>query len=153
FGYLNYVSHCSSEGGLKTFRTIPPQEVVLFELESSMVIDDLLATGWRAVEVLDEQNRVHHYERGSNGGVAKEIRQQPSSSIRVSRVRDQQLRWNLIRNDEVARSANNEVVARYSQFRWRGGWLQLSMSPILGYGESCFFSRKDELLDWLRKSA
>ncbi|HZQ75026.1 MAG TPA: hypothetical protein VFB08_19090 [Burkholderiales bacterium] len=150
-GYLSYLHHCQAESGLHIERTIRPQREVFFDSMPSVSANELIASGLTAVEIARPNGRgIARHEATGQGKLTTQIIDRPRSQIRVSYIRNEELPWHVLREDKIVRStSDNALLARYSAFAWRGGWLQVSLSPLLGTGPSCAGNVKDPIVTLL----
>ena len=150
-GYYKYKQYCSTEGGVRVFQPFPVQDKVFFDSFPSYSTDELLARGFKVVEVATSKGVARH-EMGSNKQILTRMVSQPESPIRVSISRGQNLPWNIVGEERTARTQSDQkLLARYASYTWHGGWLQRSMSPLLRASLSCSTGPQDPIVELLRR--
>ena len=126
-GYFEYQRHCSSEGGVRVYEPIPPQDKIYFESTPSSLTTDMLKQGFKVVEILRIDRQGIMRQEMQDGTVRSRTVTSPESTIVISIARNESLPWNIYRDRHVARSiSNNKVIASYTAFFWNGGWLEKS---------------------------
>jgi hypothetical protein len=148
FGYYSFRDHCETEGGLQVLNKVQPQKKAFFDSLPPYPIKDLLTHGFTVVEAKDSGgNGISRYQLRADGGVEIRAVAQPESNVVVSVRRGQRLPWNIVRDDRFLRApVEGKELARYSEFTWRGGWVQVVMSPLLGQGPSCTAGPTDPIV-------
>jgi hypothetical protein len=147
-GYYEFQRLCSAEGGLRILKPVAPQERVFFDSMPSQSAEDLLAKGFKVVEIARADGKGIARHEFLGGIVTKNVAE-PESAVRVTIRRNQLLSWNILRDDRIAQfRVNGELLARHSTFTWHGGWLKALASPT-GFALHCFVSRDDQIVEWL----
>lgn len=150
-GYFEFQRHCRAEGGVHVYDRIPAQVMLYFESAPLSSVNELLKQGFSVVEISlpDGKGLVRH--ELEQGRIISRIVESPESPIAISITRNEKLSWNIYRDQHVARSINpSKLVATYSWFSWRGGWLQKSTWPWFRGSFDCFLERNDPLIALLR---
>ena len=141
FGYYAFGSYCIAGAGLRKYSEIEPQTTIYLEgvaVATREETQQLLKEGFRVVELRPSGSGAVEVVRRSVTGVEERTTAKaPSSLFGVRASGGQRLSWGILRDDiEAYRVRTGEVVARYSQFRWRF-WLQKLSPPLLGSAGHC----------------
>ena len=150
-GYFNLQRHCSTEGGMRTYERIAPQDKVYFKSVPGNSVNELLKQDFKVVEILrpDGKDIAQHEIQG--GQITSRTVKNPTSSIAISITRNEKLAWNIYRDQELAHSlATNKLLAEFTRFSWHGGWLQEATWPLVRGSVDCFFQRTDPLVTVLQ---
>ena len=153
-GYFEYQRHCSSEGGIRVYEPISPQDKIYFESSPSSPTTDMLKQGFKVVEILGVDRKGIMRQEMQEGTLRSRTVTTPESAIVVSIVRNESLPWNIYRDRHVARSiSSNKVMASYTAFFWNGGWLEKSeIGPLFPPRLRCS-SGPDPLVALLRQGS
>ncbi len=131
FGYFNFYHHCSQDGGLHISKDLPALNAILIDPSVGYRPEDVLRFGFKTVEYANSSETIRYTADAS--GLSKSIHSAPISPIKIQYSGNQMLPWNLIRSDYiVSRVDNGQVIARQTDFKWRGLWWQVSAAPLLG---------------------
>ena len=147
FGYYEFRNHCRT-AGLQVLESLAPHEAAYFDSLPPYPISELFSRGFRLVETADgSRNKILRYERSMDGRISTLTVPEPRSELQVSSERDIRLPWNIVRDNRLLRERRDgRLLAKYSEISWRGGWLQVSLTPLLGPGIACTAGSEDPVV-------
>jgi hypothetical protein len=144
YGYYNFRLLCASEARVQIFEPISPQSNVCVDYPFEHAANEVLKSGFARVEARGKSGDVREFvavpTTDRPGGRANRI----TANYCISIAMNINEPWRILRHDLFVRRASDErVVARQSQFSWRGMWWQEAASPILGRGGHCYSARAE----------
>lgn len=141
-GYHNYRWHCAQDGGIQQFESIPPQKALYFASSSGIRPEFLIKAGLDSVEYQKMNgNGVVRYFRAQGGAIEQVEGKTPTSPIRIRATFNEELTWNLYRQEQVLEDAKSgRPLARAREYIWLGGWIQRMISPMLTPASTCYAS-------------
>ncbi len=135
-GYFNFQRHCSQDGGIHLRKNLPASDAILVDRDLAYTPEQLTRYGFKVIEY-EAPGQIVRYTATSSG-LTKSNHNAALSTLKVHFNANQMLPWHLVRRDLlISRIDNGEVVARNTDFRWRGLWWQVEMAPLLGDGGRC----------------
>ena len=145
FGYLNFRHHCAELGGLHVEAKLGAAEAILVDPDLAYTPDQLQGYGFKIIEY-GKLGQIARFT-ASTKGLIKSIHEAPVSSLKVHFIANQRLPWNLVRRDFlVSHIKTGQVVARHTDFLWRGLWWQIQAAPLLGNGGRCHVPKDNAVL-------
>ncbi len=135
-GYLNFYRHCSQEGGIYVSNEVPASDAILIDSSAGYTPEEITRFGFKIVEYVSRDETIRY--TAERNGLNKSIHTTPVSKIKIQFSGHQTLPWNLVRTEYiVSRLDNGKVVAKQTDFYWRGMWWQVAAAPLLGDGSNC----------------
>jgi hypothetical protein len=145
FGYANFHRNCSEYGGVHFASKVGANEAILVDQDIGYQPDELIRLGYRVVEY-GSPGRILRFTATSSG-LVKSTHDAALSQIKVHAIGNQVLPWNLMRQDFlITRIDTGTVLARHTEFRWRGLWWQVQAAPLLGEGIRCYSRGGEQIL-------
>src|SRR5439155_16090899 len=86
-GYFEYQRYCSSEGGIRVYERVPPQDKIYFESTPSSFPEDMLKQGFKVVEILRVDRKGIVRQEIQQGTIVSRTVTSPESMVAVSIVR------------------------------------------------------------------
>ena len=149
-GYLRFSNACAADGGLRVLEQFPPQSSLYLGAETGYTPQDLFRRGFAVAEFLRMDGRIDVYARDTKETRFPTRTNEAKSKILLAIDRNQHIGWGITRHDRSARlHPAGRTVARFTRFRWAGGWLREFAAPALGFGGECFSDPTDPLLTLL----
>jgi hypothetical protein len=144
-GYGNYRMHCERDGGLHVFEKFAPSDSIFID-GLGCAPQQLAKAGFRLIECqADSRSKVIAFT-ATKKGIETSENLGTSSKYKLSSISNQPAGWNVMRSDVVlARIGDNKILAKHSEFQWRGLWWQIELAPLAGAGPQCH-TRGDQTL-------
>jgi hypothetical protein len=150
-GYLNFYQHCSQEGGIYIDKEFRAPDSILIGESSAYRPDTVLKLGFKTVEFKDREDIIR-FTAGVDK-VAKSIHTTPISLLKIEYSGHKLLPWNLVRTEQiVTRLKDGKVVAKQTDFSWRGMWWEVSTRVHVISPTQCYGVREKSLLASLREA-
>lgn len=150
-GYFEYHRHCATDGGLRVYESIKPQDKVYFETLPTDFPEQLLKQGFKVVEIRRFDGKGVERHEIEQGKVVFRTVMSPESVVAVSRLTPERLDWNIYREGFVAHSLRGtKALATYTTFSWHGGWLKEETDLFRG-SLNCFRNKTNPLINLLRQ--
>ena len=144
-GYFKFQHYCTEYGGMHLNADLPPTDTILVDRDLSYTPEQLSRYGFRTIEY-GVPGAIVRYTL-SPSGFHKSSHDSPLSTLKIQTIGNQMLSWNVVRRDFIAsRVDTGQIVARYTDLRWRGLWWQVNAAPILGDGGRCYAASENPVL-------
>ena len=144
-GYINFYKHCSQEGGIYIDKEFRAPDAILIGESSAYRPDTVLKLGIKTVEFKDREDIIR-FTLDANK-VARSIHTTPISALKIENSGHKLLPWNLVRTEQiVTRLKDGKVVAKQTDFSWRGMWWEVSTRVHVISPAQCSGVREKSLL-------
>jgi hypothetical protein len=144
-GYSNYLTHCSSEGGIRVTTAFGPQKSIYFFTPTGFQPEVLLRLGYDVVEYRNAKNgSIDRFAKTQSGSLEKSEARAPSSAIRIRSSHHEPLSWNLNKQQQTLEDSEGKLIAKATKFTWLGGWLQMRLP--LGAAATCHGDSLNEIV-------
>jgi len=147
-GYLNFQRYCLDDGGIRQLEDISPQKSLYFVSGTGYRPEYLFKSGLDAAEYRKRDGTVTRVFKTSGGTIQTVENATATSSVRLRTVFNEQLTWNLYRQEELLEdNATGRPLARARSYTWLGGWIQRQTAPMLTPAAMCYASSSSGLIE------
>lgn len=138
YGYYNLQELCRTQGALKVFEPIMPQESICVDYPFETAASSMLKRGFKKVESRDKKGGVVGHRNVKAADIESLVAERVTSEYCVTYSFVRGLPWRAMRNEfVVVRNSDQRLVARHSDFVWFGMWWQEAALPFFGRGGEC----------------
>jgi hypothetical protein len=147
-GYWNLHLHCRNESGNHISKEFAPSPSIVLDFTFPQRPREVMTLGFDIVEYASG-NKITRYAK-SGDGMTETIHEAAISQIEYRREIVKPLPWNLERYDHVvARRSDGKIVARQTDFNWRGTWWEKLLNARVLPGGQCAGARDTALISAL----